>query len=200
MALTDHPASFVPSLRAAVRGRVISREDPEYDAARTVASGDIDLYPEVIVRVTHVEDVRRVIDFARTSGLPLAVRGGGHSLAGHSLVQDGVVLDLSDLEGLVIDPDARMAWAEAGLTAADASAAAHAHGLAIPFGDTGSVGIGGLTLGGGVGFLVRKHGLTIDSLLGADVVTADGELLRADAANHPDLFWAIRGGAATSGW
>lgn len=199
VALTDHPASFVPSLRAAVRGRVISREDPEYDAARTVASGDIDLYPEVIVRVTHVEDVRRVIDFARTSGLPLAVRGGGHSLAGHSLVQDGVVLNLSDLKGLVIDTDARMAWAEAGLTAAEASVAAHAHGLAIPFGDTGSVGIAGLTLGGGVGFLVRKHGLTIDSLLGADVVTADGELLRADAANHRDLFWAIRGGGGNFG-
>ena len=131
--------------------------------------------------------------------MELAVRSGGHSLAGHSVSEGGIVLDLSDLRALEIDAERRTAWAQTGLTAGEYTTAAGAHGLATGFGDTGSVGIGGLTLGGGVGFLVRKHGLTIDDLLAAELVTADGELLHVDAETHPDLFWAIRGGGGNFG-
>ena len=131
--------------------------------------------------------------------MPLAVRGGGHSAAGHGIVDDGIVLDLSAMRALEIDPERRTAWAETGLTAGEYTTAAGAFGLATGFGDMGSVGIGGITLSGGVGLLVRKHGLTIDDLLAADVVTADGELLRVDDENHPDLFWAIRGGGGNFG-
>jgi FAD/FMN-containing dehydrogenase len=140
-----------------------------------------------------------VVGLARETRLELAVRSGGHSVAAHGVTEGGIVLDLSDMRGLEIDPERRVAWAETGLTAGDYTAAAATHGLATGFGDTGSVGIGGITLGGGVGFLVRKHGLTIDDLLAAEVVTADGELLRVDAESHPDLFWAIRGGGGNFG-
>jgi FAD/FMN-containing dehydrogenase len=186
-------------LRREVRGRVISPDDPDYDQARTVMYGGFDRRPVALVRVADAGDVAKVVDYARRTGLELAVRSGGHSAAGHSTTDGGVVLDLHDMKGLDIDVDAATAWAEAGLTAGEFTVAAHEHGLAVGFGDTGSVGIGGLTLGGGVGFLVRKHGLTIDSLLGAEVVTADGELVHADAETHPDLFWAIRGGGGNFG-
>jgi FAD/FMN-containing dehydrogenase len=189
----------ISDLRNAVHGRVIAPDDAEYDKARTVVSGAVDRRPAVIVRVADPSDVQYVVNLARETGLPLAVRCGGHSGAGHGVVDDGIVLDLRDLKGLDIDVAGRTAWADAGLTAGEYSTAAAAHGLATGFGDTGSVGLGGLTLGGGVGYLVRKHGLTIDSLLAADVVTADGELLRVDAQHHPDLFWAIRGGGGNFG-
>jgi FAD/FMN-containing dehydrogenase len=189
----------ISPLRAAVKGRVIAPDDADYDPARTVFYGGIDRRPAVIVRVADVTDIARVISFARETGLELAVRSGGHSIPGHSVSDGGIVLDLSDLRKLDIDPERRTAWAETGLTAGDYTDAAGAHGLATGFGDTRSVGIGGLTLGGGVGYLVRKHGLTIDDLLAADVVTAEGELLRADAETHPDLFWAIRGGGGNFG-
>jgi FAD/FMN-containing dehydrogenase len=127
------------------------------------------------------------------------VRSGGHSAAGHGVSEGGVVLDLADMRALEIDVEGRTAWAEAGLTAGEYTTAAGEHGLATGFGDTGSVGIGGITLGGGVGFLVRKHGLTVDDLLAAELVTAEGELLRADAESHPDLFWALRGGGGNFG-
>jgi hypothetical protein len=189
----------IPDLRAAIGGRVITPDDAEYDDARTVVAGGIDRRPLVIVRPANADDVAHVVALAGESGLPLAVRSGGHSGAGHGVVDDGIVLDLRDMKALEIDVDGRTAWAETGLTAAEYTTAAAAHGLATGFGDTGSVGIGGITLGGGVGYLVRKHGLTIDSLLAADVVTADGELLRVDAEHHPDLFWAIRGGGGNFG-
>jgi FAD/FMN-containing dehydrogenase len=143
--------------------------------------------------------VARVVELARETGFELAVRGGGHSYAGHGVSEGGIVLDLSQLSGLEIDPARRTAWAGGGVTAGAYTAAAARHGLATPFGDTGSVGVGGIALAGGVGYLVRKHGLTLDSLLAADVVTAGGELVRADADSHPDLFWAIRGGGGNFG-
>ena len=186
-------------LRAALVGRVIAPEDEDYDEARTVVAGGIDRRPLVIARPANDDDVAQVIDLARETGLPLAVRCGGHSGAGHSVVDDGIVLDLRDMKALDIDVDGRTAWAEAGLTAGEYSTAAAAHGLATGFGDTGSVGLGGITTGGGVGYLGRKHGLTIDSLIAADVVTADGRRLRVDAEHHPDLFWAIRGGGGNFG-
>ena len=141
----------------------------------------------------------RTVAFAQESGLELAVRSGGHSGAGHSSTDGGVQLDLVDLRALDIDVDDRTAWAGAGLTAAEYTVATGAHGLATGFGDAGSVGIGGITLGGGVGFLVRKYGLTIDDLLAAEIVTADGRVLQVDAETEPDLFWAIRGGGGNFG-
>ncbi|HEV8534303.1 MAG TPA: FAD-binding oxidoreductase [Candidatus Limnocylindria bacterium] len=184
---------------SAINGRIITPEDAEYDSARSVFYGGADLRPAVIVRAADADDVARAISFARESGLELAVRGGGHSNAGHSTTDGGIVLDLKEMKALDIDPESRTAWAQTGLTAVEYSKAADAHGLATGFGDTGSVGIGGITLGGGVGYLARKHGLTIDDLLAADVVTADGQLLRADADTHADLFWAIRGGGGNFG-
>jgi len=182
-----------------IAGRVIGPDDPEYDKARTSFYGGFDSRPAAIVRVANAQDVSRVISFARESGTEFVVRSGGHGVAGYAVPDGGIVLDLKDMHALEIDPKTRTAWAETGLTAVEYTAAADAHGLATGFGDTGSVGIGGITLGGGVGYLVRKHGLTIDDLLAADVVTADGELLRVDAQNHPDLFWAIRGGGGNFG-
>ena len=182
-----------------VTGQVIRPGDADYDKARTVFLGGVDRRPAVIIRVANNKDVSRVIALARDSGMPLAVRSGGHSGAAHGVVDDGIVLDLADMRALKIDAEQRTASAETGLTAAQFSKAADEHGLAIGFGDTGSVGIGGITLGGGVGYLVRKYGLTIDDLLAADIVTADGELHRVDAKSEPDLFWAIRGGGGNFG-
>lgn len=189
----------IPQLRAAVTGRVITPNDGEYDAARTVFYGGVDRRPAVIVRAANAADVSHVVLLARETGMELAVRGGGHSVAGHSASQGGIVLDLSEMKGLDIDVERRTAWAEAGLTAGEYTSAAAAHGLATGFGDTGSVGIGGITLGGGVGYLSRKYGLTIDDLLAAELVTADGQTLTVDAKRHPDLFWAIRGGGGNFG-
>jgi FAD/FMN-containing dehydrogenase len=186
-------------LRAAVDGRIITPGDAVYDQARTVFYGGIDRRPALIVRPTDASDVSQVVSLARDTGLELAVRGGGHSLAGHGTTDGGILLDLADMTALQIDSEERTAWAQTGLTAGAYTSAAGAHGLATGFGDTGSVGIGGITLGGGIGYLVRKHGLTIDSLLAAEVVTADGQLLHVDDQSHPDLFWAIRGGGGNFG-
>ena len=153
----------------------------------------------MIVRPVDAAEVAYVVALARESGLELAVRSGGHSSAGHGVSDGGIVLDLSSMKALDVDATGRVAWAETGLTAGEVTSALGEHGLAVGFGDTGSVGIGGLTLGGGVGYLARKHGLTIDDLLAAEIVTADGLLLRIDSDNDPDLFWAIRGGGGNFG-
>jgi FAD/FMN-containing dehydrogenase len=192
-------ATLISQLRSDLTGRVIAPDDAGYEEARTVFYGGFDRRPVVVVRPADASEVSQVVSVARDTGMELAVRSGGHSLAGHSVSEGGIVLDLSDLRGLEVDVEGRTAWAETGLTTGAYTVAVGAHGLATGFGDTGSVGIGGLTLGGGVGYLVRKHGLTIDDLLAADVVTADGRLIRADAETHPDLFWAIRGGGGNFG-
>ena len=194
-----HDPELALRLRKEVDGRVIAPDDPEYDDARAVFYGGLDKRPAAIVRVASDADVARVIAEARDTGLELAVRSGGHSVAGHSVTEGGIVLDLSEMKALEIDPETRTAWAESGLTAGEYSHAAAEHGLATGFGDSPSVGIGGITLGGGVGFLVRRFGLTIDALLAADVVTAAGEILHVDETSHPDLFWAIRGGGGNFG-
>jgi hypothetical protein len=183
---------------AEIHGSVVWPGDPDYDQARTVVYGGFDQQPAVIVQAADEDDVARVIALARETGLPLAVRSGGHDVAGHSTT-DGIVLDLRRMNSLEIDADERTAWAGPGLTAVELNVATGAHGLAVGFGDAGSVGLGGITLGGGVGYLVRKHGLTIDSLLAAEIVTAGGHRLRADPKSHPDLFWAIRGGGGNFG-
>ena len=197
--MSPHDTSTISNLRGSIAGRVIAPDDPGYDEGRTLFYGGFDRRPAVIVRPANPDDVVRVVSTARETGFELAVRSGGHSLAGHSVTEGGIVLDLSDMRDIEVDPGNRTAWAQTGLTAADYSAATGAHGLVTGFGDTGSVGIGGITLGGGAGYLVRAHGLTIDDLLAADVVTADGRLLRVDDDSDPDLFWAIRGGGGNFG-
>jgi len=200
----EHPVqstTVIPfdQLRADVRGTVIAPDDAGYDEARTIVSGEFDRRPSVIVRVTDAHDIAHVVKLARDTHTELAVRSGGHSGAGHSTTDGGIVVDLRDMKALEIDVDGRTAWAETGLTAGEFTTAAAAQGLAVGFGDTATVGLGGITLGGGVGYLVRRHGLTIDNLLAAEIVTADGELLHVDAESHPDLFWAIRGGGGNFG-
>ena len=190
----------IPQLRSELAGEVIRPDDPDYDdARRTFMPLYDDRRPAVIIRPADAREVGYVVSLARESGLELAVRSGGHSGAGHSVSHGGIVLDLSLMKGLEIDPGKRVAWAEAGLTAGEVTNATAAHGLAVGFGDTGSVGIGGLTTGGGVGYLVRKHGLTIDDLLAAEIVLADGRVLQVDDQRHADLFWAIRGGGGNFG-
>jgi FAD binding domain len=186
-------------LRDGVEAEVVAPGDAGYDAARKVFLPQIDRRPAAIVWPRDPYAVSRVIEIARESALEFAVRGGGHSSAGHGVTDGGIVLDLTRLKALKIDPERRVTWAQTGLTAGEFTAAAAEHGLGVSFGDTGSVDIGGLTLGGGIGYLVRKHGLTIDSLLGAEIVTADGRMLQVDADTHPDLFWAIRGGGGNFG-
>jgi FAD/FMN-containing dehydrogenase len=187
----------IPQLRADLNGRVIAPDDTEYDDARTIFPGGIDRRPAIIVRPANATDVAHVVSLARETGQELAVRSGGHSI--YAVSEGGIVLDLSDMKDLQIDVEGRTAWAETGLTAGEYTNAVGAHGRATGFGDTASVGIGGITLGGGVGYLVRKYGLTIDDVLAAEVVTPDGELRHVDADNHPDLFWAIRGGGGNFG-
>jgi len=200
MAISESPTMLsIEALRSEFPGRVIAPDDTEYDKARTILFGGNDKHPAVIIQVQDANEVARVIELARETGLELAVRCGGHSNAGHSTTEGGILLDLSLMKAIEIDDDTQTVWAQGGLTAVELSKATHEHGLAIGFGDTGSVGIGGITTGGGVGYLVRKHGLTIDSLLAAEVVTADGQLLMVDADSHPDLFWAIRGGGGNFG-
>ncbi|HEY7019243.1 MAG TPA: FAD-binding oxidoreductase [Gaiellaceae bacterium] len=187
----------IAQLRAELAGPVIGPDDPGYDVARRVFLPSFDLRPAAIVRPVDAGEVGLMVSLARETGLELAVRGGGHS--GHGTTEGGIVLDLTGLDALDIDADWRVARAAGGLTSGEVTAAAATHGLAVGFGDTPSVGIGGLTLGGGAGYLVRKHGLTIDDLLAAEVVTADGSVLEVDADSHPDLFWAIRGGGGNFG-
>ena len=188
-----------PRLRAQFNGKLIAPGDPEYDSARSVFVGGIDRRPALIVRVADASDVAQVVSLARETGLELAIRSGAHSAAGHSTSDGGIVLDLSGMRALELGPDGQSAWAESGLTAAEYTDAMSQHGVATGLGDTGSVGIGGITLGGGIGYLVRKYGLTIDNLLAAELITADGRLLHVDAETYPDLFWAIRGGGGNFG-
>jgi FAD/FMN-containing dehydrogenase len=189
----------IQQFRSSVAGQIITPEDAEYDAVRSTFYGGIDRHPVAIVRVANATDVSRVVTFARENGLDLAIRSGGHSTVGHRVSEGGIVLDLANMKALDINVEARTAWAETGLTAGEYTTAAAEYGLVTGFGDTGSVGIGGITLGGGVGYFVRKYGLTIDDLLAAEIVTADGQILHTDAETHPDLFWAIRGGGGNFG-
>jgi FAD/FMN-containing dehydrogenase len=186
-------------LRAALTGRVIGPDDPDYDGARTIFYGGFDRKPAAIARVADADDVARAVQFATDTGTELAVRSGGHSVAGHGSTDGGIVIDLAEMKALELEGDGHTAWAETGLTAGEYSIAAGEHGLATGFGDTASVGIGGITLSGGVGLLVRRYGLTVDDLLAAEILTAEGKLLRIDERTDSDLFWAIRGGGGNFG-
>src|SRR5690606_16384350 len=193
---TQFDAASLPleRLRAGLIGHIITPEDTDYEPARIGLAYKAVRRPALIVRPVDAYDVSRVVLFARETGLELAVRGGGHSMAGYGTSDGGIVLDLSSMKGLKINAEERYAWAEGGLTAGEYTAKTADYGLATGFGDTASVGLGGLTTGGGIGYLVRKYGMTIDSLLAARVVTADGQIRYTDAETEPDLFWAIRGG------
>ncbi len=199
MTLETPLVDAVDALRTRARGRVITPADTDYDTARTVMYGGFDLRPAAIVRVADAADIATVLEVAREHDAEIAVRSGGHSGAAHGSTDGGIVIHLGELRELDVDAADRSAWAGAGLTAMEVTTALAEDGLAIGFGDTGSVGIGGITTGGGIGYLVRKHGLTIDSLLAAEIVTADGTIHRVDADHEPDLFWAIRGGGGNVG-
>ena len=189
----------VTALTAAIRGSVITRTNPDYETARKVYNAMIDRHPEVIVRCANVTDVQTAIKFSRENELTVAVRGGGHNGAGLGVCDDGLVIDLSAMKGVRVDPTTRTVRAEAGCTQADLNQAAGESGLAVPVGIVSTTGISGLTLGGGTGYLTRKYGLALDNLLEAELVLADGSLVTASSKNHPALFWAIRGGGGNFG-
>jgi len=189
----------IEHLRERAHGTVIEPGDDGYDEARAVYNAMIDRRPRVVVQCTDAGDVMAAVDFARQNGLDLAVRGGGHSVPGFGTVDDGVVADLSGMRGVRVDPAARTARAEGGATWSDFNHATGAFGLATTGGIISTTGVGGLTLGGGIGYLTRGHGLSCDNLLSADVVTADGQMVRASELDNQDLFWAIRGGGGNFG-
>jgi len=181
------------------QGQLITADHPEYDTARAVWNGAIDRHPQLIARCSGTADVTAAVRFARSHDLEIAIRGGGHNVAGTAVCDDGIVIDLSAMRAVRVDPGRRTARVQGGALWGDVDHAAQAHGLATTGGIVSHTGVAGLTLGGGLGWLMRKHGLTVDNLLAADVVTADGELLRASDDRHPDLFWALRGGGGNFG-
>jgi FAD/FMN-containing dehydrogenase len=186
-------------LQAAIRGRVLAPGDADYDEARRVWNGMIQKHPRLIVQAAGVGDVPPMIAFARETGLPLAIRGGGHNVAGNGTVDDGILLDMGRLHAVEVDPDAGLVRVEAGATLGDIDRATEPYALAVPVGVVSGTGIAGLTLGGGVGWLTRSYGLTIDNLVSAEVVLATGELVRASDDENPDLFWGLRGGGGNFG-
>jgi len=192
-------AAAVQGFASRLRGELIQPSDASYDSARKVYNAMIDKHPALIARCADVADVMAGVNFARDCGLALAVRGGGHNGPGLGVCDDGLVLDLSLMKGIRVDPAARTVRVEGGTTWGSVDHATHAFGLATPSGFISSTGVGGLTLGGGIGYLSRTFGLTIDNLLEVDMVLADGRFVTANATENPDLFWAVRGGGGNFG-
>jgi len=189
----------VEELKSSLKGEVLLPGDEAYESARKIWNATIDKRPAMIVRCSSTSDVVRAVNFAREAKIVLAVRGGGHNIAGSALCDDGVVIDLSQMKAAKVDPGTRRVTIEGGATLADLDAATQVHGLATPVGINSTTGIAGLTLGGGFGWLSRKYGMTIDNLESAEVVTAAGEVVLSSASDHPDLFWALRGGGGNFG-
>ena len=190
---------LVRDLAGRVSGPVLSPQDPGYDEARAVHNGLVDRRPAVIVRARTAGDVVAALALARRSGLEVSVRGGGHNVAGRAVTDGGVMISLADMRGIAVDPERATVTAQGGTTWNELNAAAGAHGLAVTGGAVSTTGIAGLTLGGGLGWLMAKHGLAADNLLGVELVTAAGEVLAVDASSHPDLFWGLRGGGGNFG-
>jgi FAD/FMN-containing dehydrogenase len=186
-------------LEGTLRGQMVRPSDPDYDQARAVWNAAHDRHPALVIRCAGTADVMRAVEFARSEGLKVAVRGGAHSVAGFSTCDGGVVIDTSPMKGIRVDPTGRRAVAQPGLTWSEFDHETQAFGLAITGGLVSSTGIAGFTLGGGIGWLLRKYGLTCDNLLSADVVTADGQVVTASEREHPELFWALRGGGGNFG-
>src|SRR5262245_8449464 len=182
----------IDQLRSSVRGAIVQPGDPTYDSASKVYNGMIDKRPAIIVRCVDVADVIAAVNFARANDLLTAIRGGGHNGGGLGTCDDGLVIDLSPMKGIRVDPVGRTARVEGGCVWSDVDHATHPFGLAVPCGFISSTGVAGLTLGGGIGYLTREYGLTVDNLLSVDVVLADGSFVTANAQSHPDLFWAMR--------
>ena len=181
------------------RGRLITADHADYDTARAVWNGAVDRRPRLIARCSGTADVAAAVRFARDHDLEIAVRGGGHNVAGTAVCDDGIVIDLSAMRAVWVDPAGRTARVQGGALWGDVDHETQAHGLATTGGIVSHTGVAGLTLGGGIGFLMRKHGLAVDNLLAAEVVTAEGSIVRASADEHPDLFWALRGGGGNFG-
>ncbi|MDH0685386.1 FAD-binding oxidoreductase [Achromobacter animicus] len=192
-------SSTLEDLRAAVRGQILSAGDAGYDDARKIWNATVDRRPAVIARCAGPTDVRRAVDYARENQLVVSVRGGGHNIAGTAVCDDGMMIDLSPMKSVRIDPVRARAFVEPGATLSDLDHEAQAFGLAVPLGINSTTGVAGLTLGGGFGWLTRRFGMTVDNLVSADVVTADGQLLHASDSENPDLFWALRGGGGNFG-
>lgn len=192
-------ADAVDKFARVFRGELIQPEDPDYEQARRVWNGLIDKRPALIARCTEATDVIAAVHFAREHDVLLSVRGGGHNVAGQAVCNDGLVIDLSPMRGVQVDPIRRTVHVQGGATLGDLDRAMQPFGLAVPVGLVSATGIGGLTLHGGMGWLTRKHGLTIDNLLSVKIVTADGQLRKASETEHADLFWALRGGGGSFG-
>ncbi len=187
------------TFRGSLHGQLLLPASPGYDAARGIWNGAIDRRPACIARCSGVADVVEAVRFARGHDLEVAIRGGGHNVAGTAVCDDGIVIDLSAMRAVSVDPAGRTAWVQGGALWSDVDHETQAHALATTGGIIGHTGVAGLTLGGGIGFLMRKHGLTVDNLLAAEVVTADGTIVQASVDEHPDLFWALRGGGGNFG-
>jgi FAD/FMN-containing dehydrogenase len=197
--MTQLQVTKIEELRNSVRGEIVLPGDGAYESARKIWNAMIDKRPALIARCAAMSDIVHAVNFARDNALLLAVRGGGHNIAGNAMCNDGIVIDLSQMKAASVDADKRRVTIEGGATLADLDAATQAHGLATPVGINSTTGVAGLTLGGGFGWLSRKYGMTIDNLESAEVVTAAGEVVRASSDEHPDLFWALRGGGGNFG-
>jgi FAD/FMN-containing dehydrogenase len=199
MAISTIDGDVLEAFAGSVSGSVLLPQDDGYEEARRVQNGLIDRRPAVIVRCAGATDIAGAVKLARSSGLEISVRGGGHNVAGRAVAEGGLMIDLSPMRGIHVDPAARTARAQGGVLWAELNREAHAHGLAVTGGAISSTGIAGYTLGGGLGWLMAKHGLGCDNLIGVELVTADGEILNVDDASHPDLMWALRGGGGNFG-
>src|SRR5438105_4917609 len=197
--MLDLDTPSAEALRAVFSGEILAPDDAGYDDARRIHNGLIDKRPRLIARCLHTADVVDAVNFGRDEGLEISVRGGGHNVAGKAVTDGGLMIDLSVMHHVTVDPDTRTARAGGGATWAGYNDATHAHGLATTGGIISSTGVAGLTLGGGLGWLMGAHGLAVDNLVSLEVVTADGDVVTADADHEPDLFWALRGGGGNFG-